>query len=170
MQRSYLDQYGEGEDQRNRIIVRTIGTVLAVVLASSLLWYLFKNYHQQWIVKSFLASVRSGDLKSAYRTWGCTEAKPCRGYEYDKFLGDWGPGANAPDGPPDLSILTLSDAISCNNGVLLTVTVNAKRTEILWVDKNQDSISFSPFPVCPHRNPWAIMLHRTVGKLRKPLL
>ena len=85
-------------------------------------------------------------------------------------MGDWGPGGNAPDGAPDLSVLALTDSESCNNGVLLTVNVNGRRVEKLWVDKNQDSISYSPYPICPHRNPWAIMLHRTIGKLRKPLL
>ena len=38
MQRSYLDQYGEGEEQRNRIIIRSILTVFAVVVVSAFLW------------------------------------------------------------------------------------------------------------------------------------
>lgn len=37
MQRSYLDQYGEGEEQRNRIIFRSILAVVVLSLTSSLL-------------------------------------------------------------------------------------------------------------------------------------
>jgi hypothetical protein len=43
----------------------------------------------------------------------------------------------------------------------------------LWVDKNSkqnDTINFAPYPICPHKSPFAIMIHRTVGRLRKPLL
>jgi len=74
------------------------------------------------------------------------------------------------DGPPDLAKLGMSDSESCNNGVLLTVDVNSKRTEKLWVDKSSDEIDFAPYPICPHETPFQIMLHRTIGKLRKPLL
>ena len=79
---------------------------------------------------------------------------------------DWGP-KNAPAGSP---VLRIADSESCNNGVLLTVNVGSSRQEKLWVDKGNDAISFAPYPVCPHKNPFAIMLHRTVGRLRKPLL
>jgi len=170
MQRGYLEQYGAGEDRRNRIIIRVVLLVLIGTTVSSLLFYLLKNHHQEGVVKSFLTAVRSGDLKTAYRVWGCSDQKPCSGYEYDKFLSDWGPQSTASAGAPDLKALSLADSESCNSGVLLTVEVNANRVEKLWVDKREDTISFSPYPICPHRSPWAIMLHRTIGKLRKPLL
>jgi len=169
----YLDQYGAGEERRNKIILRAIVAVVSVTVLSSLAWYLLKNHHQESVVKGFLGAVRSGDLKSAYQIWGCTATKPCSGYSFEKFGGDWGavPGAQPnPDGAPDLSILGITDSESCNSGVLLTVGVNRTRTEKLWVDRSSDVINFAPYPICPHKNPWAIMLHRTVGKLRKPLL
>ncbi|HXJ38675.1 MAG TPA: hypothetical protein VNH18_05325 [Bryobacteraceae bacterium] len=169
MRRSYLDQYGEGEEQRNRFIIRLILTVVIAVVSVSFLWYILKNHHQEGVVKSFLGAVRQGDYQAAYKIWGCTDQKPCSGYEYPKFLGDWRTGGDAATSP-DLSVLALTDSETCNNGVLLTVNVNRSRVEKLWVDKSQDSISYSPYPICPHKNPWAIMLHRTIGKLRKPLL
>ena len=81
---------------------------------------------------------------------------------------DWGtqPAANA----PDPAILRITDSESCNTGVLLTVSVNRARTEELWVNKDNDAISFAPYPICPHKSPFAIMLHRTIGRLRTPLL
>jgi hypothetical protein len=170
----YLDQYGAGEEQRESTIKRAIIAVVATVVVVWLGWYLLEDHHQEGVVKTFLTAVRSGDLQGAYRDWGCTSAKPCTGYSFEKFLMDWGPSkpgmpAND-DGPPDLARLGLTDSESCNNGVFLTVEVNSKRTEKLWVDKSSDEINFAPYPICPHRTPFQIMLHRTVGKLRKPLL
>jgi len=170
----YLDQYGAGEEKRNSLIKRAAITALVAVVVLSLGWYLLKNHHQEGVVKTFLQAVRQGDLQGAYRDWGCTSAKPCTGYAFDKFASDWGPAtAGVPandEGQPDLSLLGISDSESCNNGVLLTVDVNSKRTEKLWVDRSSDEINFAPYPICPHKTPIQIMLHRTIGKLRKPLL
>jgi hypothetical protein len=162
----YLDHYGAGEERRNRIVVRSIVIPLSVAVLGALGWYLLKDHHQEGVVKAFVSAVRRGDYQGAYRIWGCTPATPCSGYDYNKFVGDWGPKNDA----PDPGVLGLTDSESCNNGVLLTVAVNPARTEKLWVQKDQDSISYAPYPICPHKNPWAIMLHRTIGKLRKPLL
>lgn len=161
----YLDQYGAGEDQRNTIIFRTVAVLVIAVILIALGWYLFRNHHQEAVAKRFLSDVRRGDFQTAYRDWGCRTARDCAGYPYDKFLSDWGPGNNAP-GPAT----RLADSESCNNGVLLTVDVNPSRQEVLWVDRSSDSISFAPYPVCPHKSSFSIMIHRTVGKLRKPLL
>jgi len=177
----YLDQYGAGEDRRNQIIFRIVVSTLAVVIIAAFSWYLLKNHHQENVVKNFLSAIRKGDYQGAYRIWGCTTPSACSGYSYDSFLADWGPNAKSSSQAtanfkPDLSVLGLTDSESCNNGVLLTVEVNRSRTEKLWVNKsggssgNGDSISFAPYPICPHKNPWAIMLHRTIGRLRKPLL
>jgi hypothetical protein len=166
----YLDQYGAGEERRNRIIIRSlVGLVTAVVIAG-LSWYVLKNRHQESVVKTFLDALRRHDYQAAYRDWGCTAEKPCTGYSFEKFLGDWGTGASGSSDAPDPAILGLTDSESCNNGVLLTVEVNRERAEKLWVDRASDSISFAPYPICPHKSPFAIMLHRTIGKLRKPLL
>src|SRR5580698_745887 len=134
----YLDQYGVGEEQRNRVIIRSVLAVVAIVILTSLGWYLLKNHHQESVVKTFLADVRRGDYQAAYRDWGCTSAKPCSGYDFEKFQGDWG---NAKGSAPDPGILGITDSESCNQGVLLTVAVNATRQEKLWVDK--DSVKYN---------------------------
>ena len=162
----YLDQYGAGEERRNRIIIRSALAVLIVAVVYALGWYLLLNHHQESVVKSFVAALKRGDTHAAYTIWGCTTAKPCSGYDYDKFLKDWGPG---PDGP-DPAVIGLTDSEECNNAVMLTLQVNPKRTEQLWLDKTSDMISFAPFPICPQQIPYEIMAHRTVGKLRKIFL
>jgi hypothetical protein len=164
----YLDNYGAGEEQRNRIIIRSIVSVIAVVVVAALSWYLLRNHHQEGVVKTFLSAIRGGDYQGAYRDWGCTPEKPCSGYAFDKFQADWGPSAK--DGAPNASVLGITDSETCSTGVLLTVAVNDSRQEKLWVDKGNDAISFAPYPICPHKSPFAIMIHRTIGKLRKPLL
>jgi hypothetical protein len=172
----YLDQYGAGEEERNRLIIRSVVAAIVVVVVTSLGWYLLKNHHQEGVVKTFLNAVRSGDYQTAYRDWGCTPEKPCSGYDFKKFQQDWGTADKST--APDSAILGITDSESCNTGVLLTVAVNAARQEKLWVDKpgkengskDSDAISFAPYPICPHKNPFAIMLHRTIGRLRKPLL
>ena len=164
----YLDHYGEGEEQRNRTIIRSIASVVVIVIVASLGWYLLKNHHQEGVVKAFLGALRKGDYQTAYRDWGCTDDKTCSGYDFNKFREDWAPASK--DAAPDPSVLGITDSESCNNGVLLTVAVNSERQEKLWVDKTGDRISFAPYPICPHKSPFAIMIHRTFGKLRKPLL
>jgi hypothetical protein len=166
----YLDQYGAGDEKRERLILWTVVVIVGVAIVAGLGWYLFKNHHQEGVIRNFLADVRRGDLTAAYRDWGCGADKPCAGYDYQKFLGDWGQNSSATGGPPDPGVLALTDSESCNSGVLLTVEVNRARTEKLWVDKKSDAISYAPYPICPHKSPFAIMIHRTVGKLRKPLL
>lgn len=168
----YLDQYGAGEERRNRIVIRSIVALLSTVVVVVLGWYLFLNHHQESVVKAFVAALKRGDTQGAYVIWGCTVAlsgpgaKPCPDYPYDKFLKDWGPG---PDGP-DLSVIGLTDSEQCNNAVMLTLRVNPKRTEQLWLDRNNDAVSFAPFSICPQQIPYEIMAHRTVGALRRILL
>lgn len=162
----YLDQYGAGEERRNRIILRGIVGILTIAIVWVLGWYLFLNHHQEAIGSSFLDALRRGDNQAAYRIWGCTSARPCSGYEFPKFLRDWGPGPNG----PDLALLALTDSEECNSAVMLTVRVNKERTESLWIQRNDDSIGFAPYTSCPQQIPYAIMVHRTLGKVRNLLL
>jgi|SRR5665213_1817825 len=170
----YLDHYGAGEEKRNKLIKRGVVSLAVLAIVVGLSWYLLKNRHQEAVVRNFIGDIHRGDLQAAYRDWGCAPPASCTAYDYSKFLRDWGPatpaGAVNSDGPPDTGVLGLTDSESCNNGVLLTVQVNRTRTEKLWVDKANDNISFAPYPICPHKSPFAIMIHRTVGRLRKPLL
>jgi hypothetical protein len=162
----YLDQYGAGEERRNRIIIRSIIAVLVIVVVSTLGWYLFLNRHEEGVVKQFVSALKRGDTQGAYKIWNCAAADTCRDYTYEKFMRDWGPGANG----PNLATIGLTDSEECNNAAMVTVQVNASRVEQLWVDRGGQAISFAPFPICPQQIPYEIMVHRTLGKLRKVLL
>jgi hypothetical protein len=162
----YLDQYGAGEEKRENIIKYGVIGVLSVVIFGSLFYYLFKNHSQESEVKSFVQALRKKDYAGGYKMWGCTDAKPCPGYAYDKFLQDWGPQSPA----ANAAGLRIVDSESCNAGVILTVDVNSTTQERLWVDKNSPILGFSPVEVCPNKSPLSNMIHHTVGKLRKPFL
>jgi hypothetical protein len=162
----YLDQYGAGEEERNRIVSRLFISLIVLGIVGALAWYVFEFHHEEGLVKAFVAATRRGDFESAYRAWGCTPQKPCGGYPLQKFMDDWGPKSSAPD--PKVFGVVADEA--CNNGVIFTLAVNAKRREKLWVTQGSDEIDFSPYPVCPHKSPYAIMRDRTLGWLRKPLL
>lgn len=162
----YLDQYGAGDEQRESLVKRAIVTVALVIVIGGLGYYLFKNHSQEKIGKQFISLVRSQSYPAAYQLWGCSQAKPCSGYEYDKFLEDWGPKASG----ADPAVLGIEDSESCGTGVILTMAVNRSRQEKLWIEKSNPVLSFSPVPACPGKSPFSIMIHRTVGKLRKPFL
>jgi len=162
----YLDQYGTGEEERNRLVGRLFGAVIVLGVAGALGWYLFQYHHEETVVKAFVSATRRGDYGAAYRAWGCTPQKRCPGYSLQNFIDDWGPKNSAPD--PAIFGLVADEA--CNNAVLFTLAVNAKRQEKLWVNQGSDEISFAPYANCPSKNPYAVLLDRTLGWLRKPLL
>jgi outer membrane protein len=73
------------------------------------------------------------------------DTTPCRGYEFDTFLGDWGPNS----GHNDLSNVRIARSRSCGSGVLLTIQFGANQQEKLWVERRDRSISFPPVQACP---------------------
>ena len=163
----YLDQYGAGEEERNRVVGRLFITFIAVAVLGSLGWYLFQYHHEESVVKGFVSATRQGDYPAAYRAWGCTAQKPCQGYSFQNFMDDWGPKNSSPPNPATFALVADQ---SCNNAVLFTVDVNAKRQETLWVNQGSDDISFAPYANCPRKNPYAVLLDRMFGWLKKPLL
>jgi len=158
----YLDHYGAGEEKRENILKWLLLSALFLAIFGPLSYYLFKNHSQEGEVRKFLSLLRANDQKTAYASWGCTEARPCPNYPYTKFLEDWGPNAN-------VAAARISDSESCNAGVIITVDKPEKQ-EMLWVEKNSPALGFSPFPYCPNKSPLSNMIHQTVGKLRKPFL
>ena len=141
----YLDQYGAGEERRNRIIIRSILTVLAIVVVWTLGWYLLLNHHEEGVVKQFVAALKRGDTQGAYKIWNCAAADTCRDYTYEKFMQDWGPG---PTGP-DLARIGLTDSEECNNAAMVTVRVNASRVEQLWVEPRRQFHQLRALPDLP---------------------
>ncbi len=140
----YLDHYGEGEERREKLIKRAILAAIVVLIAGSVLYYLFKNFRQEHQVKHFYALLGEKNYAAAYVLWGCSQDKPCRDYSYQRFLDDWGP--NSPN--VKASAVEIVKSRSCGSGVIITVKLG-DREEKLWVDRESLVMGYSPWPTCP---------------------
>jgi hypothetical protein len=143
---AYLDHYGEGEEKRERIVKRTLLTLLVILAVGGVLFFLFKNYKQERRMKEFIEHLQRKDYKGAYAFWGCTDAAPCRDYPFDAFLEDWGPQSTR----ANAAAYRIQRSRSCGSGVILTVDLGNGQEERLWVEKKNNIISFSPYPGCPN--------------------
>ncbi len=156
----YLDQYGEGDERRSRIIKTTITAALAVlILGGGLYWY-FQDYSQEREVKQFFSLLAKRNYPGAYQLWGCSDARPCRDYPEQAFMGDWGPQAIR---NPEAAHITSVE--SCGSGVIIKAEVGGE-LRTLWVERDTATLGFSPMDICPGRGPLKIMFTRLRNRLR----
>jgi hypothetical protein len=144
----YLEQYGAGEERREKTvkIVKIVAIALvAAILIGGVLFFNFHNYREERQVKQFLSRLDARDYKAAYALFGCTDASPCRYYPFDKFMEDWGPNS----GHSGFGDARITRSRSCGSGVLLTVDYGQSRQEKLWVERRDMSIGFPPVQGCP---------------------
>ena len=139
----YLDQYGAGEEHREKIIKIVALSVAGVLIAGGILYFIFKNYAEERQVKRFFELLNAHDYSTAYGLWGCTASNPCRDYPMPKFMEDWGPQSTHAAGP-----WNISKTRSCGSGVIVTIRHDSQEDK-LWVERNNLNIGFSPFPGCP---------------------
>ena len=138
----YLDQYGAGDERLEKIIKIGAIVVAALILIGGPLLFIFHDIRQENQVKKFVHLLEAHQYKEAYALWGCTDAKPCQGYDMKSFMEDWGPGKQ------DLGAFHIERSRSCGSGVILTVNFG-KDQEKLWVQRDDLTIGFSPLPGCP---------------------
>ncbi len=141
----YLDHYGAGEERREKIIKTAVLTLLLVVIVGGTAYFFLKNYRQEAQVKAFFAILQKHDYKAAYALWGCTDEKPCRDYSFEAFLQDWGPQSEH----KDTSSARIARSRSCGSGVIITVDYDTGKQDKLWVEREDLTIGFSPWPGCP---------------------
>lgn len=159
----YLDQYGAGDERRekrNKLILIGGGAAAGVLF----LWFFFfvwdkteivraqpvarlaqvlRNHRQEGRVKSFLDLLNRHDYQGAYALWGCTAANPCKDYAFPEFMKDWGP-----DSQRSTASYAIPKSRSCGSGVIVTVDFGPQQEDALWVQRNDLTIGFSPFPDC----------------------
>jgi hypothetical protein len=142
----YLDQYGAGEERREKIIKRSLLALVILLVVGGTLTLMFYNYRQEGQVRHFVELLRGQQYQAAYALWIRRDSDK-RDYPFDKFLEDWGPkGTHA-----DLSQFRISKSRSCGSGVILTVDFgkNQENQEKLWVERSDLVIGYSPLPGCP---------------------
>lgn len=155
----YLDEYGAGDERRAKINRWLILSGALVLLVLFVWWFLYgwdkseivreshvarlvqklRNHHQEDEVRRFLDLVKSHRYEDAYRVW-----HPNSDYPYYKFLEDWGP-----QGSHNVAAFDIVKSRSCGTGVIITVDFLKGGQEALWVQRKDQSFSFSPYPVCP---------------------
>ncbi len=140
----YLDHYGAGEERRARTVKIVLFSVLALIVIGGPLTFYFYDWRQEHEVNRFFELLAAKDYTGAYALWGCTAAKPCRGYSQAAFLQDWGP-------PRDVSHPKITRSRSCGSGVIVTARFGNNQLEHFWVQRDDRTIGFSPFPGCPVR-------------------
>ena len=159
----YLDEYGAGDEQREKrnklIILLGAGALLLLFL-----WLFFfvwdkteilriqpvarlaqvlRNHRQEGRVKTFFSLLGRHDYKAAYALWNCTDDHPCKEYPFAEFMKDWGP-----ESPARSAQFQILRSRSCGNGVIVTVDLGHGSEQALWVQRDDLIIGFSPFPVC----------------------
>lgn len=139
----YLDQYGAGEERREKKIKTAAIALVSLLVVGGVLFWFFKNIRQERQVSQFFEELARQDYKAAHARWGCTDAKPCRDYQMAEFLRDWGPQSGKRD-------YKITKTRSCGSGVIVTVTY-PNGEDKLWVEKESLTIGFSPWPGCPAR-------------------
>ena len=154
----YLDQYGAGDERRER---RTKWLSIAggtAVAALIVWWFLYgwdksevvrephvarlvqklRHHSQEAEVRQFLELVRNRQFEAAYKVWGAS-----KDYPFDKFLEDWG-------GQRSIASFEITRSRSCGSGVVITVDFQKGQEENLWVQNADRTIGFSPFAAgCP---------------------
>jgi hypothetical protein len=141
----YLDNYGAGEERREKLIKRVVIAAAVLVVALGSVYIIFKNYRQERQVKRFFGLLGQQDYQSAYVLWGCTSSSPCRDYPFVEFMKDWGPQSTH----ADARSLRITRTRSCGSGVIVTVDSNNNQEDKLWVQRDDLTIGFSPLPGCP---------------------
>ncbi|MGI9073647.1 MAG: hypothetical protein ACR2JB_20580 [Bryobacteraceae bacterium] len=153
---SYLEQYGEGDERRGRII-KTI--VISCVIVASLAiagYLLLRNYPEKRVVKRFLDEVNARQYDAAYRDWGCTPSHPCRDYDYNRFMQDWGAKVSSP--------WKIASVDGCKTFVTANVQANGAELESLAVQRGNHTLSFAPAPECQERQwRWKQFFQRIFG-------
>src|SRR6266852_4333984 len=89
----YLDAYGVSDERRERRTKRIFLWGLAAAIVLSVLYFTFRTWSQERVVKQFLTLLQQKNYQDAYKLWGCTPDTPCKYYPPEKFTEDWGPSS-----------------------------------------------------------------------------
>jgi len=139
----YLAGYGEGEERRSKILWRSIGAVVAVLIIAAVVYFTFRGYRHKKRVESFLDLLGKQDYQAAYQMWGCTPSTPCRDYSFDRFMEDWGPNS-----PRSILPTGIKKTKYCGHGVIAILDTKRGEESLLWIDSKDLTIGFAPWPVC----------------------
>jgi hypothetical protein len=140
----FLESYGQADAKRERKLKRALLAVLAAGVLSLGGWWFIRDYREKQQVSLFLKLIGEHKYEDAYRLWGCDPARPCRDYNMEKFLEDWGP--KSPYG--NVAKARVRRTRSCQEGVIQILEYAPGDEVFLYVDRQNRHISYSPFGYC----------------------
>jgi hypothetical protein len=141
---SFLETYGEEESRRARKIRRWLLGGLAVAVTALAAYVYLHDFRERRQVARFLQLLAEKKYEDAYRLWGCDPARPCRDYNMEKFLEDWGP--KSPYG--NVAKARVRRTRSCEEGIIQILEYGPGDEVFLYVDRKEKHISYSPFGYC----------------------
>lgn len=142
---AFFQQYGVEDERRGRVIWRIVYSVLALVVASVIAYFILHDLREKRVANHFIDQVNGGHYEEAYREWGCTAQHPCPNYDYDRFLQDWGPGKKKS------SPWKVASTDSCRAFVTVNVAAQDAEPESLSVQRQDQSLGFAPAAECQER-------------------
>jgi hypothetical protein len=155
---SYLQQYGAGDEQRSRVIKRIILGAIGVVVVAIAAYLLLHNFPEKQVAKHFLAEVNGGQFQQAYRDWGCTPEHPCKNYDFNRFMQDWGQSKNGS------APWTIASVDGCKTFVTVNVQAPGSQLQSLAVERDNHELGFAPAPECQERKwRWKQFFERIFG-------
>jgi hypothetical protein len=141
----YLSSYGVADSKRERRFLRNVCIIAGSVLLATFLWFFFRTFFEERAVKQFISNLSSKNYKAAHAQFGCTDATPCRDYDFAKFMEDWGDKSAY----ADVSGVSITLAEPCGNTIWVTIK-HPKLPELgLAVDPDTKVITYAPEARCP---------------------
>lgn len=140
----FLDTYGQADARRERRWKLALACALAAVIVGLGAYWFIHDYREKRQIALFLRLVAEQKYEDAYRLWGCDPAHPCRDYNMEKFLEDWGP--RSPYG--NTAKARVRRTRSCEEGVIQILEYAPGDEVYLYVDRQDRHISYSPFGYC----------------------
>ncbi|HEX3684231.1 MAG TPA: hypothetical protein VHU83_16980 [Bryobacteraceae bacterium] len=155
---SYLQQYGESDERRGRVIKRIILAAIVVVVVAVGAYLFFQNFPEKQVARHFLADVNGGHFDQAYRDWGCSTEHPCKNYDYGRFMEDWGPSKKFS------SPWKIASVDGCRSFVTINVQAQGSELQSLAVERDNHTLGFAPAPECQERQwRWKQFFERLFG-------
>jgi hypothetical protein len=142
----FFDSYGKSDARRERGVRKIVGGIALGLIVAFAGWLFFKDYYEKRQVSRFFDHLRAGQHNEAYKLWGCDPAKPCRDYNLEKFLEDWGP--KSPHATQIASSMRVRRTRSCDAGIISVVEFTQGDEVFLYVDRANRQLSFSPWGYC----------------------
>src|ERR1700722_13225223 len=127
----FLDPgYGVTEARRAKRIKLIAVSSISILIVASVLFFTFRNWRQERVVKQFLSLLKQQNYQDAYKLWGCTQETPCKYYPPEKINEDWGPSGQYKDAVNGkIGVVDV-----CGSGVFFAMQIPNVKTFGLWVE------------------------------------